>query len=123
MTELPEIIQKAKQGRILADLRPTEDAAKVKACVLHIFPEARLMEEDGKITGETDLGFFKGILEKQRIRSTIADVMEQNRSGGTTFVDLSKLAAEAGRVGIDEDFPLGKIRLILTLEGYGPEKE
>jgi predicted RNA binding protein with dsRBD fold (UPF0201 family) len=114
--ELPEILRMAKQGKIEADLKPTEDPEKVIGAVMRIFPNARLREEHGRIVGDTNLDFFRELLEKQKIRFSFAEILEKNQYGKTTFIDLNKLAAEAGRIGVDEDFPLGKIRLTLTLE-------
>lgn len=99
------------EGFVETDLNPTEDAELVKKAVLNIFPGAKLEAKDGKISGKTELSAFKEQLAKEKIRSTVCELLDRNCTGGESFVDLHKMAAVAGKVAIDEDFPLGKIRL------------
>ena len=107
-------------ARLEVDLRQTEDPELVKKVIRNIFPKARLEVQEGKIVGEIDTGFFFELLKQQQIRGAIASVLDENASNGESFIDLSKMAAIAGKLGIDEGFALGKIRLFLP---WKEEKE
>jgi hypothetical protein len=104
-------IEALKEGFVEADVNPTEDPEKVKAAVLSIFPGAELQTKGQKLAGNAVLSVFKEQLEKEKIRVTICTILDSNFSEGKSYVDLHKLAAVAGRVSVDEEFPLGKIRL------------
>jgi len=98
-------------GHIEADLLPTEDRKKVLLALSNLFPDSRFKEDGYRLIGEVDLSRFKELLEKEKIRTTIEAVLDDNLAGETSFLDLNKTAALAGRVAIDESSPLGKIRL------------
>ena len=97
------------KGKIKADLMPTEDPKRLMRSIKKIFPDAELKVEKNKITGESDLEHFNELLANQRIRNTIRDELEKNKNQ----LDLSKLACEAGKISLDEGFPLGKVRLTI----------
>jgi predicted RNA binding protein with dsRBD fold (UPF0201 family) len=105
------LIEALEEGELEVDVRPTEDALKVEAAVRKLFPDANLVVEAGRMTGTTGLAMFKKIITEERIRTTIATAFEQNASAGRSHIDLAKMAAVAGKVALDEDFPLGRIRL------------
>ncbi len=89
------------------DIKPTEDIAKLTEAVHKIFPDAHLTHAGGKLTGETDGKEFEQLVNEEQIAAAIS------KEGEIGYVDLSKMAAMAGRVALDESFPLGKIRLFL----------
>lgn len=93
--------------KLEVDFKPTENKEKLVLAVKNLFPDADLKVDDGKLVGNTDARMFDELAGKEKIRATIA---EESKKG---YVDLSKMAALAGRAGLDESFPLGKIRLIL----------
>ena len=96
-----------------AELNPTESAEKLGNAIKSIFPDAELSVEGGRIRGPAGLEGFARLAEQQRIRHTLEDILLGNLSSGKTFVSLSKLAACAGKIGIDVGFPLGDIKLEL----------
>lgn len=97
------------KGKIEADLMPTEDPKRLLRSIKKIFPDAELKVEKDKIIGESNLEHFNELLAKQKIRKTIADELKKNKNR----LDLSKLACEAGKVSLNENFPLGKVRLTI----------
>lgn len=97
------------KGKIESDLMPTEDPKRLMRSIKKIFPDADLRVEKNKIIGESDLEHFNELLANQRIRNTIHDELEKNKNQ----LDLSKLACEVGKISLDEDFPLGKVRLTI----------
>lgn len=96
-----------------AELNPTESAEKLGAAIKSIFPDAELSVDGNALRGSATLAEFARLAEHQKIRHTLEDILLGNLSSGKTFVSLSKLAACAGRIGIDIGFPLGDIRLEL----------
>ena len=106
-----ERLEQIDRGHIEADLLPTEDRKKVLLALSNLFPDSKFKEEGGRLTGEVDLSRFKELLEREEIRTAIEAVLDDNLAGETSFLDLNKTAALAGRVAIDESSPFGKIRL------------
>lgn len=100
-------------GEIIADLMPTEDPIKLSKTIKKIFPDAELEIRKNRITGNTNLKNFFELVRKQKIRTTIHEVIEKNKKGKESFLDLNKMACEVGKISLDEGFPLGKIRLVL----------
>lgn len=100
-------------GEIIADLKPTEDPTKLSNIIKNVFPDAKLEVQRDKITGKTDLRNFFELLRKQKIRVAINEIIEENKKGKKSFLDLNKMACGVGKVSLDEGFPLGKIRLVL----------
>ena len=99
------------QGSIEVDLLPTEDVKKVADAIARIFPNSKLSEKDGKMIGSVDLSFFKQLAEKEDIKTAIEAMLDKNLSGQRSYIDLNKMAACSGRIGTEEDSPVGKIRL------------
>ena len=106
-----ERVSQLDKGELEVDVKPTEDSEKLKTSLQKLFPDSELALGGPQLTGNTDLSYFKGLLEKQRIRATICSILDANFSAGSSFIDISKLACEAGKVAVDADFPLGRIRL------------
>ncbi len=100
-----------EHGSIEVDLLPTEDVKKVADVVARIFPGSKLSEKDGKMIGSVDLSFFKQLVEKEEIKAVVEAILDKNLSGQRSHIDLNKMAACAGKIGMDEDSPVGKIRL------------
>jgi predicted RNA binding protein with dsRBD fold (UPF0201 family) len=92
-------------ARVEADLFPTEDAEKLKEALLKIFPDADFKISKDRITAEVDLEKFKELC-KEKSLSTLRELEEKGE------VNLNKLAASAGKIALDEEFPLGTIRVI-----------
>lgn len=103
--------QLGSQGAVEADLLPTEDRKKVADALARIFPGSKLSEKGGKMVGIVGLSFFKQLVEKEKIMAAVEAILDKNLSGQRSHIDLNKMAACAGRIGIDEDSPIGKIRL------------
>jgi predicted RNA binding protein with dsRBD fold (UPF0201 family) len=101
------------KASLSAELNPTESAEKLVAAIRGIFPDAELSVQGNEIRGSASLAEFARLAEQQKIRHTIEDILLGNLSSGKTFVPLSKLAACAGKIGVDVGFPLGDIRLEL----------
>ena len=99
------------QGAVEVDLLPTEDVKKVLEAIARIFPNSKLSERDGKMIGSVDLSFFKQLVEKEDIKTVVEALLDKNLSGQRSYIDLNKMAACAGRIGMEEDSPIGKIRL------------
>ncbi len=99
------------QGSIEVDLLPTEDVKKVLEAVGRIFPDSKLSKKDGKMIGIVSLSFFKQLAENEDITTVVEAVLDKNLSGQRSHIDLNKMAACAGRIGMEEDSPVGKIRL------------
>ncbi len=99
------------KGSIEVDLLPTEDVKKVLEAVARIFPDSKLSEKDGKMIGSVDLSFFRQLAEKEGINTAVEAILDKNLSGQRSYIDLNKMAACAGKIGMDEDSPVGKIRL------------
>jgi len=102
------------QGFVEADLKNTEDESKVLSALNKIFPASNFEGKGDKIVGEVSLSSFKDLVEKEKIRAAIEALLDENLSGEKSYIDLNKLAALVGRVGIDEGSPIGKIRLYVS---------
>ena len=106
-----ERLEQIDRGYVEADLLPTEDRKKVLLALSNLFPDSKFKEDGHRLIGEAGLSRFKELLEKEEIRAAIEAALDDNLAGETSFLDLNKTAALAGRVAIDESSPLGKIRL------------
>lgn len=91
---------------IEADLKPTEDAKHVQEAIKNIFPDAKLEIHKSEIKGHASLSKFKELVKKQELVALIKAELEDKN-----YFDLHKMAAVAGKVGLDQGFPLGKIRV------------
>lgn len=106
-----ERIEGQDRGYVEADLLNTEDKKKVLTALNNLFPNSKFREMEGKLVGDVDLTFFKKILEKEKIRAAIESVLDENITGQHSYINLNKSAALYGKVALDEDSPVGKIRL------------
>lgn len=95
------------------DFKPTEDEKKLVEAVKNVFPNAKLSREKDRLVGETDLGVFMELLRKEKVRKTVRELLVKNKEGKSSHLDISKMACVAGKVGFDEGFPLGKVRLVI----------
>lgn len=106
-----ERLDALENGYIEADLKNTEDKKKVLSALDNIFPIHVFSEKEDTIVGEAELAKFRELAEKENIRAAIEAVLDSNLAGETSHIDLNKTAALAGRIGLDEESPIGKIRL------------
>lgn len=95
---------------------PTEDRKKVLLAVSALFPNSKLSEHTGKMTGKVGLSHFKELAEKEKIRAAVEAELDTNIAGARSHIDLNKTAAYSGKVGLDEQSPIGKIRLYVAWE-------
>lgn len=106
-----ERLEQIDRGHIETDLLPTEDKKKVLLALNNLFPDSKFKEDGDRLIGEVGLSRFKELLEKEKIRTAIEAILDENLAGEKAFLDLNKIAALAGRVAMDESSPIGKIRL------------
>lgn len=91
--------------RIVCDLMATEDEKKVLGMLLSIFPDADFSIYSDRIEGESSLERFWQLVDMEGIRPAIQKEMENGHA------DISKMAAIAGKISLDDSFPLGKVRV------------
>lgn len=108
-----------------ADVRPTEDPAKVRAALERLFPGATLEELPGEVRASVpDLKRVRELIRSQRIPDTARGVMLAGLShdGSATRFFLGKQAAAAGKAHFGAlGGPLGEILVIM--EGAPGEAE
>ncbi len=92
---------------ISVDIKPTENKDVLIEIIKKIFPDSELKIKKESIEGTADFELFKELCEKQKA-VVVLNRLEENGS-----VELNKLAATNGKVGLNEDFPLGCIKIIL----------
>ena len=92
------------QCTLEVDFFETEDQEKLVSTVRSIFPDAELKKAKGKLIGKASVENFWKLVDQEGIRNTIQQHLEEQG-----FVDLSKMAAVAGKISVDQGFPLGKI--------------
>ena len=95
-------------AELIADLKPTENAEKLLMVIKNIFPDSQLKVGKDEILGDIKDDDFWELVDKQAIRKIVEAAIEENKG----YIDLDKMAAAAGKIGIDEGHPLGKIRII-----------
>lgn len=105
--------------RVEAEVKPTEDQAKVEKAIGKIFPRLQLEKVGDFIAGESGeveaLDRLHQLLRLQAILDSARKVMRGNKRGNTVRFMLNKQAATVGRVSFtDGESPLGPI--IVTLE-------
>jgi len=94
---------------------PTEDAERVRRCLLNIFPEADLTERDGTVTATVQgLSRFKELIRNHRILDSTRAVMLRGMSGDRISLGLNKQAAFVGKISFAEgNAPLGHIEVVI----------
>ncbi|HEX9429962.1 MAG TPA: RNA-binding domain-containing protein [Candidatus Bathyarchaeia archaeon] len=110
-----------------AEIRPTEDAEKVKKAVTNILRgevEVRQVDEwsgkvilDGK--DQSSLERFRMILQRDRIRAAARSVLRRSVEGNRLVFYLNKQAAYAGHVSFsapEGESPMGPIQVIVEAE-------
>ncbi len=104
--------------KVVASARsyPTEDAERVRRCLLNIFPGAELGEEEGKVTATTgDLSRFKELIRNHRILDSTRAVMLRGTADDAIRFQLNKQAAYVGKISFAEgNAPLGHIEVVIT---------
>jgi len=100
---------------------PTEDAAKIEAALLEVFPDIELEREQDELIGTScSLNTFIELLTKQRIRDTAREIILKNREGDTSVFHLNKQIATVSKACFAEEgeSSLGDIQVSLTLENW-----
>lgn len=104
--------------KVVASARwyPTEDAERVRRCLLNIFPDAELREEEGKVTATTGtLSRFKELIRNHRILDSTRAVMLRGMADDAIRFLLNKQAALVGKISFAEgSAPLGHIEVIIS---------
>lgn len=106
-----------------AQVRPTEDPAKVRQALLHLFPNATLREAPGALDADVpDLARLRELIRAQRIPDTARGQMLAGLSedGLRATFRLGKQAAAAGRAHVGAlGGPLGEIEVALVSDVAG----
>jgi len=101
-------------------VKPTENAAKVRAAVLNVFPDATFVKSEGALVAEAaSLDRLREMFRTQRIRDTARSVLRSSRNGIEIRFSLNKQAAFVGRVNFAPPSPMGRIEV--TIEDENPE--
>ena len=111
--------------RVEAEIRPTEDQAKVEAAVKKIFPTLQLSTAGNFLVGESAevgaLDRLHQLLRLQMILDSARSVMQRGRHGNIVRFMLNKQVATVGKVSFtDGESPLGPI--VVTLEAPDIER-
>ncbi len=111
--------------RVEAEVRPTEDPAKVEAAINKIFPTLRLDRIKNSFVGESaeveTLDRFHQLLRLQMILDSARSIMRKGRQGNMVRVMLNKQVATVGKVSFtDGESPLGPI--VVTLKAPDIER-
>ncbi|HNU35376.1 MAG TPA: RNA-binding domain-containing protein [Methanomassiliicoccales archaeon] len=95
---------------------PTEDVERVRRCLLNIFPEAELREEEGKVRAATgDLSRFKELIRNHRILDSTRAVLLRGMTDDEIIFRLNKQAAFVGKISfVEGNAPLGHIEVIIS---------
>ena len=112
--------------RVEAEVRETEDQAKVARAIGKIFPLLKLSREEEKLVGESErvecLDRLHQLLRLRAILDSARKVMREGVRGDSTTFMLHKQAAFVGRVSFAEEgeSPLGPI--VVRLEAPDIER-
>ncbi len=98
-----------------ARLYPTEEAERVRRCLLNLFPEAVLEEDEGTMMAKTDdLSRFKEIIRNHRILDSTRAVMLRGMTEDGIMFQMNKQAAFVGKISfVEGNAPLGHIEVII----------
>lgn len=104
--------------RVEAEVKPTEDEARVKQAVKNIFPSLELRRVGSSIVGESGkaeaLGELHRLLRLQAILDSARRVMLSGARGDILEFKLNKQAATVKRVSFDEgESALGPIKVFI----------
>lgn len=104
--------------RVEAEVRPTEDPAKVERAIKNIFPTLELSLVGNVISGESTkvetLDRLHQLLRSQAILDSARSVMRRGMRGGVVQFMLNKQAAAVGKVSFtDGESPLGPITVVI----------
>ena len=102
-----------------ARLYPTEDGERVRRCLLNVFPEAMLEEDNGTIRAKTDnLSRFKEIIRNHRILDSTRAVMLRGMTDDGIMFQMNKQAAFVAKISfVEGNAPLGHIEVIINGDG------
>lgn len=94
---------------------PSEDAEKVKAAVLKLFPDCILELTDGSYEGEVlTLDRFHEQIRRQRILDTTRSILRKGVNGNAINFRLNKQVAYVGKVSfIETEAVLGAIQVCI----------
>jgi hypothetical protein len=111
--------------RVEAEVRLTEDTAKVERAIKNIFPTLELTKIENKLVGESSkvasLDRLHQLLRLQAILDAARNVMRKGMLGNTTRLMLNKQAAFVSKVNFTNgEAPLGPI--VITLEAPDIER-
>lgn len=113
------------RARIEAEVRPTEDPAKVEAAIKKIFPTLQLDRVKNSFVGESaeveTLDRLHQLLRLQMILDSARSIMRKGRQGNMMRFMLNKQVATVGKVSFtDGESSLGPI--VVTLEAPDIER-
>lgn len=111
--------------RVEAEVRPTEDPAKVEVAIKKIFPALQLDRVSNSFVGESAeveaLDRLHQLLRLQMILDSARSVMRRGRQGDILRFMLNKQVATVGKVSFTNgESPLGPI--VVTLEAPDIER-
>jgi predicted RNA binding protein with dsRBD fold (UPF0201 family) len=104
--------------KVEAEVRPTEDPAKVERAIKNLFPTLELSLAGNVISGESAaveaLDRLHQLLRSQAILDSARSVMRRGMQGNVIKFMLNKQAAAVGKVSFtDGESPLGPITVIV----------
>lgn len=103
--------------RIETPRRPTETLERVSAALRALFPDVKVIEEEGHVVGTTaSLDRLREQIRNQKIRDTARRQLLAGRHGDRTTVSLSKQAAFVGVVNFAASSPLGDLLVEIESE-------
>lgn len=110
--------------KVEAEVRPTEDPAKVEKAIKNIFPTLELSLAGNVISGESTsvevLGRLHQLLRSQAILDSARSVMRRGMRGDVVQFMLNKQAAAVGKVSFtDGESPLGPITVVIEARDAG----
>ena len=91
------------------DLKPTENKGVLLKSLKAFFPDADFKVKDDIIVGESDLNELREISKRQESEVPLAQLDECGQ------VSLDKLAMFAGAVALNDEFPLGCVRIKMLI--------
>ncbi len=111
--------------RVEAEVRPTEDRAKIAGAINKIFPTLQVSPTENLLVGESTkteaIEKLHQLLRLQAIRDSARKVLRGGRQGNVIRFMLNKQVAAIGKVSFtDGESPLGPITV--TIESTDPDR-
>ena len=99
--------------KISTPLYPTEDGDKIISSLEKIFP-VKFKKKKGEIYSEfTDINLLENLkrkVEDGRIKTTVLYLLEKNKSGNSSKLELNKQTLIVGKIHfVEEDYALGNV--------------